>query len=145
MKVAIATFRFDFKGGSERRTYQLAKGLIGEGHSVEIFAAEVADMDLDARVNIVPTLPGPSIAKVLSFTRNLNRAIRTRDDIDVVHNQIRPFTDGVVTVGGGCHAEYLEKAKGPLGFLNPLNGVVLGMERRMYRAGGCAAVITNSE
>ena len=114
VKVAIVSIRFDTRGGSERRTYQLAKGLIAAGHEVEIFAAEVSDMDLAARVNIVPMLPGASFLKVLSFASNVRRVLSGRPDIDVVHNQIRPFTDGVVTVGGGCHAEYLEKVKGPM-------------------------------
>jgi UDP-glucose:(heptosyl)LPS alpha-1,3-glucosyltransferase len=145
VRVALVSIRFDTRGGSERRTYQLAKGLIGAGHDVEIFAAEVSDMDLEARVNLVPAASGPSFLRVKSFTRNVGRALAGRSDIDVVHNQIRPFTDGVVTVGGGCHKEYLDKVKGPLSVLNPLNCVVLGMEKKMYRPGGCAAVITNSE
>ena len=102
----------------------------------------VAVLDLDARVNIVPTLPGPSFIMVSSFASNVRRALSARADIDVVHNQIRPFSDGVVTVGGGCHAEYLEKVKGPLAVLNPLNRIVLNMEKAMYREGGCKAVIT---
>ena len=145
MKVAIVSIRFDTKGGSERRTYQLAKGLAGAGHEVEIFAAKVEDMDLDAKVSIVPMSPGPSFLKLVSFTKNLNRMLSGRRDIDIIHNQIRPFTDGIVTVGGGCHAEYLERSGGPLSFLNPLHSQVLKMERLMYRPGGCRAVITNSE
>jgi len=145
MKVAIVSIRFDTKGGSERRTYQLARGLIGAGHDVEVFAAEVEDMDLPARVSIVPMMPGPSFMKVRSFSRNVNRMLSGRPDIDVIHNQIRPYTDGIVTVGGGCHAEYLERSGKTFGFLNPLNRVVLGMERERYKAGGCRAVITNSE
>jgi UDP-glucose:(heptosyl)LPS alpha-1,3-glucosyltransferase len=144
MKVAIASIRFDMRGGSERRTYRLAKGLIDAGHDVKIFAAEVDDLDLDAEVNIVPMSKGPSFLKVMSFTRNLQRLLMDRRDIDVVHNQIRPFTDGIVTVGGGCHAEYLEKTGKRFTYLNPLNHVVLRMERERYRDGGCRAVIANS-
>jgi UDP-glucose:(heptosyl)LPS alpha-1,3-glucosyltransferase len=145
MKVAIVSILFNTRGGSERRTYQLAKGLIGAGHDVEIFAAAVDDMDLRARVNIVPMSKGFSFTKVMSFTRNVNRMLARRRDIDVVHNQIRPFTDGIVTVGGGCHAEYLEKTGKRFTLLNPLNHVVLKMERASYRKDGCRAVIANSQ
>lgn len=144
MKVALVSMRFDTKGGSERRTYQLAKGLIGAGHEVEIFANTVEDMDLDARVNVVPMIPWQSFARTLSFTRNVNGLLARRPDVDVVHNQIWPFTDGIVTVGGGCHAEYLERTGKSLYWLNPLHKVVLDLERLRYRPGGCRAVITNS-
>lgn len=144
MKVALVSIRFDTKGGSERRTYQLARGLIAAGHEVEIFAAEVSDMDLSAKVNIVPMMSGPSFIKVWSFARNVGRMLESRADIDVVHNQIRPFTDGVVTVGGGCHAEYIERTGSLLSYVNPLDRVILGMEKARYTKDGRVTVITNS-
>ncbi len=146
MKVAIVAFRFDQRGGSERRTYHLTKGLVQRGHEVEIFAAAVEDLDLDVKVNKVPFFNGPSFMKVKSFTENLGRALSARDDFDIVHNQIRPFTDGIVTIGGGCHAEYLEHKGRRVGnFFNPLNRVVLKMERERYREGGSRGVIAISE
>ncbi|MBI5190029.1 MAG: glycosyltransferase family 4 protein [Nitrospirae bacterium] len=145
MKVALVSIRFDTRGGSERRTYQLARGLIGAGHEVEIFAAHVLDMDLDAKVTIVPMMHGPSFVKVMSFTRNVGRVLGGRKDIDVIHNQIRPFTEGVVTVGGGCHAEYMERTGSVLGYINPLDRVILNMEKSRYTPAGRVTVITNSE
>lgn len=145
MKVALVSIRFDTKGGSERRTYQLVRGLIAAGHQVEIFAAEVSDMDLGAKVSVVPMLRGPSFVKVMSFAKNAVRMLAARTDMDVVHNQIRPFTDGVVTVGGGCHAEYLERTGSVLGYINPLDRVILGMEKARYTRDGRVTVITNSE
>ncbi len=144
MKIALVTIRFDQKGGSERRTYQLAKGLLAAGHEVEVFAAEVSDMDLNAPVSVVPVSAGPSFVKVASFTKKAGEMLSARSDIDVVHNQIRPFTDGIVTVGGGCHAEYLERTDKPMRLLNPLHRVILNLERERYKRGGCSAVITNS-
>ncbi len=145
MRVGISSIRFDRRGGSERRAWNLARGLADAGVEVSIFAAAVEEPDFGAEVNIVPTASGPSFIKVASFRKNLLRALSGRKDIDLVHNQIRPFTDGVVTVGGGCHAEYLERMGNPFNFLNPLHGVVLKMEKERYRPGGCRAVITNSE
>jgi len=145
MRVALVSIRFDRKGGSERRAYQLTRGLVEAGHDVEVFAASVEDLDLDIKVNIVPMSGGPSFMKVASFTRNVRAMLAGRPDIDITHNQIRPFTDGVVTVGGGCHAEYLREYGGAFRSLNPLHRVVLRLEREMYRPGGCRAVITNSE
>jgi len=145
MRVALVSMRFDTRGGSERRTFQLARGLISAGHAVEVFAANAEDVDIDAGINIVPMSGGPSFLKVMSFTKNVNRMLAERHDIDIVHNQIRPFTDGIVTVGGGCHAENLERRGGYSRYINPLHHVVLGMERERYMEGGCQAVITNSE
>jgi len=145
MKIALVSIRYDQKGGSERRTCHLASGLVRAGHELEIFAASVEDLEVEAVVNIVPMSSGPSFMKVASFTKNVCRMLAERSDIDVVHNQIRPFTDGIVTVGGGCHAQYLELSGKRLAFLNPLHRVVLDLERERYRPGGCRAVITNSE
>ena len=145
MRIGIASIRFDRRGGSERRTWNLASGLADAGVEVSIFAASVEKPDFNAEVNIVPMASGPSFLKVSSFRNNLLRALSGRRDIDLVHNQIRPFTDGVVTVGGGCHAEYLERMGNPFHFFNPLHRVVLKMEKERYRPGGCKAVITNSE
>jgi len=144
MKIALVSILFNRKGGSERRTYQLAAGLLGLGHEVSIFANEVEDMALDAEVNIVPAMPAPTFLRVLTFTKNLNAALAKRTDIDIIHNQIRPFNDWIVTVGGGCHAEYLEKMAGRRFPFNPRDLVILDMEKRQYREGGCRAVITNS-
>jgi UDP-glucose:(heptosyl)LPS alpha-1,3-glucosyltransferase len=145
MRVALVAIRYDNKGGSERRTCHLARGLVREGHQVEIFAASIKDVDIPAAVNRVGMSSGPSFMKVLSFTGNVLDMLSKRTDIDVVHSQIRPFTDGVVTVGGGCHAEYLDRIGGRFSWLNPLHAVVLRMEKERYRQGGCKAVITNSE
>ncbi len=145
MRIGLASIRFDRRGGSERRTWNLARGLVEAGVEVSIFAAAVEEPDFNAEVNIVPMASGPSFLKVSSFRNNLLRALSGRRDIDLVHNQIRPFTDGVVTVGGGCHAEYLERMGSSFNFLNPLHRLVLKMEKERYRPGGCRAVITNSE
>ncbi len=144
MKIALVSILFNRKGGSERRTYQLAKGLLRQGHEVSIFANEVEDMDLDAEVNIIPAISVPSFLRILTFTKNVNAALRKRTDIGIIHNQIRPFNDWIVTVGGGCHAEYIEKMAGRRFSLNPRDLVVLNMEKKQYRDGGCRAVITNS-
>ena len=144
MKIALVSILFNRKGGRERRTDQLATGLLGLGHEVSVFANEVEDMDLDAEVNIVPAMPAPSFLRILTFTKNVNAALGKRTDIDIIHNQIRPFNDWIVTVGGGCHAEYLEKMAGKRFPLNPRDLVILGMEKMQYRDGGCRAVITNS-
>ncbi len=145
MRIAIASIRFDKNGGSERRTWNLAKGLVEAGVDVSIFAAAIEEPDFKAEVNLIPMAAGPSFFKVTSFKNNLIRALSGRHDIDLVHNQIRPFTDGLVTVGGGCHAEYLERMGNSFNFLNPLHRVVLKMEKERYRPDGCRAVITNSE
>ena len=39
MKIAVVSIRFDNRGGSERRTVQLVRGLAGAGHEIEVFAA----------------------------------------------------------------------------------------------------------
>jgi len=152
MRIAIVGIRFDNRGGSERRAMHLTKGLIHKGHDVEVFADSVNDTEgLGVTVHKVGSSGLGSYHRIKSFTRNVNRMLSGRADIDIVHNQIRPFVRGVVSVGGGCHASYLERRKSASGFLkslsldiNPFHRYVLDLERRMYSEDGCPAVITNS-
>lgn len=151
-RVAIVSYRFDQRGGSERRTYQLVRGLIECGHEVEIYAASIDDTAvLGVREHIVPSAGGLSVRKISSFTANVRKALAARTDIDIIHNQIRPFVKGIVSVGGGCHASYLKRrsaesrALKKLGFkLNPFHRYVLELEKCMYAPDGCPAIITNS-
>jgi len=152
MKIALVSILFDTKGGSERRTYQLAKGLIERGHDVEIFADSIADTEaLGAIEHAVPSSGLSSYHKLKDFTQKVGRFLAERPDIDIIHNQIRPFVKGIVSVGGGCHAAYLERRaamsnrlKRAAFRLNPFHRYVLDLEKRMYSKDGCPAVITNS-
>jgi len=152
MRVAIVGIRFDNRGGSERRAMHLARGLARRGHELEIFANSIADTEgLDTAEHLVPSSGLSSYHRLKSFTQNAGRMLSGRTDIDIIHNQIRPFVKGIVSVGGGCHAAYLERraaVSNPLkraGFrLNPFHRYVLGLEKKMYSSDGCPAVITNS-
>lgn len=152
MKIAMVALDFDRAGGSERRTGQLVDRLLARGHAVHLVGTRIRD-EWDARVvrHRIPTQPRPHWVELVQFVRRARRLVAA-EGFDVVHNQIRPFVPGLVTVGGGCHRFYLEEVlpreRGRLlaavKRLAPLHWVILGMERRGFAPEGCPAVITNS-
>ena len=154
LKAASLTVAMDFhrEGGSEGRTGQLVDALLMAGHDVHLVGARIRG-DWNPRVTrqVVPIVRHPKWLETLTFIRGAKRLVAT-ERFDVVHNQIRPYLPGVVTVGGGCHRFYLEEVlpreRGALPAwarrISPLHRILLGLERRRYRAEGNTWVIANS-
>jgi UDP-glucose:(heptosyl)LPS alpha-1,3-glucosyltransferase len=152
LRVAMVALDFHRHGGSEGRTGHLVDALVAQGHEVHLLGARIRD-DWDPRVvrRIVPTARHPKWLETLVFIRGARRIVE-RVPFDIIHNQIRPYLPGVVTVGGGCHRYYLERIlpreRGALGAwgkrISPLHRILLGLERRRYRPDGDTWVIANS-
>jgi UDP-glucose:(heptosyl)LPS alpha-1,3-glucosyltransferase len=152
LRVAMVALDFHRRGGSEGRTGHLVDALVARGHEVHLIGARIRDA-WDPRVipHVVPILRRPKWLETVSFIRGARR-IADGMRLDVIHNQIRPYLPGLVTVGGGCHRYYLERVlpreRGPVGAwikrVSPLHRVLLGLERRRYRPEGGTWVIANS-
>jgi UDP-glucose:(heptosyl)LPS alpha-1,3-glucosyltransferase len=151
LKIAIVALDFNREGGSEGRTGHLVDRLIAAGHEVHLLGARIHDAWLpDVVRRHVPTPTNPHWLEVLLFSRRTAALLR-REAFDIVHNQIRPFVPGLVTVGGGCHRYYLREVfpaeKSGLGRLKawfPLHLVILALERRNFRPARCPYIIANS-
>lgn len=50
----------------------------------------------------------PKWLETLAYIRGARRIVE-RVPFDIIHNRIRPYLPGVVTVGGGRHRFYLER------------------------------------
>jgi UDP-glucose:(heptosyl)LPS alpha-1,3-glucosyltransferase len=152
LRIGMVAQDFHREGGSEGRTGQLVDRLVAEGHEVHLVGARIRGR-WDPRVVLHPirVVRHPHWAEVLLFARRA-AAIVGGQAFDIVHNQIRPFVPGVVTVGGGCHQFYLREVmpleKGALCAATrrrlPLHRVLLAMERRGFRPDRCPCVIANS-
>ena len=152
LKIAIVALDFNREGGSERRTAQLIERLAARGHAVHLIGARIAGAQ-DPRIvcHPIPTRPRPHWSEIVQFTRQA-RVVAARESFDLVHNQIRPFVPGVLTVGGGCHRFYLReilpKERGEVcAWLKrhaPLHWVLLALERRGFDPIFCPVVLTNS-
>jgi len=152
LRIAMVALDFHRQGGSEGRTGHLVDALLGAGHEVHLVGARIQGA-WDPRVarHHIRVATHPKWAEILAFIRRARRLVAT-ERFDVVHNQIRPYLPGVVTVGGGCHRLYLERVlpaeKGRLVAwakrCSPLHQILLGLERRRYHAGGSTWAIANS-
>jgi UDP-glucose:(heptosyl)LPS alpha-1,3-glucosyltransferase len=152
LRVAMVALDFHRHGGSEGRTGHLVDALVAAGHEVRLVGARIRG-DWDPRIirQVVPTIRRPKWLETLGFIRGARRLVG-RAEVDVIHNQIRPYLPGVVTVGGGCHRFYLERVlPREVGSLaawakrsSPLHRILLGLERQRYRASGNTWVIANS-
>jgi glycosyltransferase involved in cell wall biosynthesis len=152
LRVAIASLDFHREGGSEGRTGQLVDALVAAGHEEHLVGARIR-WGRDPRTILHPIRvpPHPHWLEVIRFSRRAAAFIRS-GDFDVVHNQIRPFVPGVVTVGGNCHRYYvrevLPRERGRQRALRKQIGslhlVLLRLEREGFRADRCPRIITIS-
>ncbi len=153
LRVPMVALDFHRHGGSEGRTGQLVDGLIAEGHEVHLVGARIRGA-WDRRAVLrrpMRSVSHPHWLEVVQFCRRAAAFIR-QAGFDVVHNQIRPFVPGVVTVGGGCHRYYvwdvLPRERGRVGAflkgIGPLHQFLLALQRAGCRADRCPFIITKS-
>jgi UDP-glucose:(heptosyl)LPS alpha-1,3-glucosyltransferase len=99
----------------------------------------------------VPSLPLGSLARALSFERNVCRAVR-EGGFDLVQSHERVPCADLYRAGDGVHREWLRQRRRVLGklawarvALNPFHQYLLRAEQRLFRSARLQAVITNSE
>jgi len=152
LKIAMVALDFHREGGSEGRTGHLVDRLVADGHELHLFGARIHG-PWDARVvrHAIQVPSRPHWLELLLFCRR-SAAVIGKESFDIVHNQIRPFVPGLVTVGGGCHRFYLQDVlprergavRAQLKAIAPLHRLILALEARSYRPGGCPFIIANS-
>lgn len=152
LKIAIVAQDFHRAGGSEGRTAHLVDRLVGLGHAVHLVGARIrGDWDPCVALHRLATPKHPHWLEVRLFCRRAAALVQD-GGFDIVHNQIRPFVPGLLTVGGGCHRFYLYDvlprergaARAWLKRLAPLHRFLLALERRGLDPARCPVVLTNS-
>lgn len=155
MRVAIVIYYFtDLKGGVERYTFTLAKGLVNSGIETHVFARKwsVSEMSLPISFHKVPTFAFYSAFKVLTFARNSAKMLK-EDNFDVINGFGRTWYQDVYRVGGGCHEEYLKQThpgmKNPIVrfFImnNPRNAAIISTEKKTFKKGNYLKIVCNSQ
>ncbi len=155
MRIAIVLPNFHDEGGVERRTSELVKGLLGEGHDMHVFANRWKDELVratvgESRVHHVSMTKAGAAVKQLTFALNARRAT-ARGGFDLVHSQARTMGEDVVTAGGGSHRAWLEVWRRESSSaverarlrMSAYHRLTLAMERAQYRR--CRALIANSQ
>jgi UDP-glucose:(heptosyl)LPS alpha-1,3-glucosyltransferase len=149
MKIGIVIRRLNTQGGTERRTSELIRCLLKAGHEIHLFAeAWEKGLARDLTCHRLPILKPIRWIKALSFALFAAHAVR-KYDLDLIHSQARTYADDLATLGGGCHADYLDhflENATPLRraweFNAPFNRTVMALERAQYRR--CSRLILNS-
>ncbi|MBS1116202.1 MAG: glycosyl transferase group 1 [candidate division NC10 bacterium] len=153
LRIGMVALDFHREGGSEGRTAHLVDRLVADGHDVHLVGARIMG-NWDRRVvqRRIPTPEHPHWIEVLLFARRAEAVVRS-ERYDVVHNQIRPFVPGIVTVGGGSHRFYLDEVlpreqgawRAAVRRRLPLHRMLLAMERQGFDPRRCPFIIANSQ
>jgi len=149
MKIGIVIRRLHTHGGTERRTRELLRYLLEAGHEVHLFAEEWESKLAQGLIcHRIYTIKAARWLKALSFALLAARATR-KYDLDLVHSQARTYADDLATLGGACHADYLDHFLAGLPPLrrawernHPFNRITMALEKAQYRR--CARLILNS-
>lgn len=143
LSIAIVVESLHTKGGVERRTTELAKGLLSAGHEVHVYANRWDPAVAEGlEYHRIPMLKLGRAIKPLSFAWFAGKTI-PKSGYDLVHTQARIYQYDLATLGVGVHRAYLDalgiKAR------NRFDRAVLRIERAMFDLGAGRRLITNSQ
>ncbi len=152
MRVALVIERFeDAAGGGEQVAWNVARELVRAGDDVHVLCREGQSAP---GVNLT-RLATPSFwqpLRVRAFARNVHRAL-ANNDFEAVHAFSRTLDQDVLHVGGGSHADFMQKTYGARGArwrrFSPRHRTLLALERRIFRdpklVGQCVSAMVQRE
>jgi UDP-glucose:(heptosyl)LPS alpha-1,3-glucosyltransferase len=153
MRIAFIRRKYTAFGGAERFLERLLPHLAGQqGLDATLLAESWSGASLPSWMHWqqVPTLPLGSLARGLSFERNVCRAV-AEGTFDLVQSHERVPCADLYRAGDGVHREWLRQRRrvlSPLAWarvrLNPFHRYLLAAERRLFDSPRLRAVITNS-
>ncbi|MFT5442407.1 MAG: UDP-glucose:(heptosyl)LPS alpha-1,3-glucosyltransferase [Myxococcota bacterium] len=135
MRVALVIERFEAAGGGgEQVAWNVARELVRSGDEVHVLCR----CGTDAPGLTVTRLATPSFwqpLRVRTFARRVKRALADHN-YDAVHSFSRTLGQDIFHVGGGCHAQYMQKAYSRSGALlrrlSPRHQTLLSLESRIF-------------
>lgn len=156
MKVALVIDHLDSgRGGGEGYASSLAKGLLQRGHQVHVLAHSVRGEIRGIQAHLLPMLPYPRGAKVISFYLAARSCLR-RESFDVIQGFGATWEVNVHRPGGGSERAWLarEITSHPPGWKRWLArmrleiswklAMNLWIEHRLYRRESPLMVVANS-
>ena len=151
MKIALIRKEFDpRRGGAERYSVNLARGLAAAGHDVHVFAgAWAGEASPGITLHRVPFVRRPSALKNSSFQNNSRRLV-ARQSFDIVHGLSQVYPGDVYRMAEPLHAHRLHlRSPGTLSQwllrLSPRHRTILELERRIFATGAYRRYIAISE
>jgi UDP-glucose:(heptosyl)LPS alpha-1,3-glucosyltransferase len=109
----------------------LVSELVRRDHEVDLLTTRAQRPVPGVTVRPLPVVPGPRIARLLSFGLAARRAIRARS-YDVVQSHERTLTADIYRAGEGTHRGYLE-AMGRAHRLSSYHKLVIYLEKRIFQ------------
>lgn len=149
MKIALVIYNYSgTKGGVERYTANLARGLVHAGHEVHVFCHKLEASDDKIKFHIVPALGFYTPFRVLSFAANSARMLQ-EEAFDIIHGLGRTYYQDIYQCGGGCHWEYLKRTHKSMKTLpgrilhacNPRDWAIIHLEKKSFAPGGAKKII----
>jgi UDP-glucose:(heptosyl)LPS alpha-1,3-glucosyltransferase len=122
-------------GGVERYVFDLARGLLARGQEVHVWCRRRDGGMPGVQFHEIPGISsGPF--KHPAFANDAERLV-PRGAYDVVHGFGRTFSQDLLRVGGGCHAEYLRQTigrmPGGLWFMvHPKDRALIRLEHQVF-------------
>lgn len=146
LNVAFVLRRFATDGGTEKYVADLARHLVGRGHEVHVYCAEVAAPADGVRFHPLRPAARRGLLGVVALARAA--AAVPLDAHDVVQGFGRTLRHHVYRAGGGVHAAWLAArdhtlARRTLGALSPTDAVERWIDREAMRR--ARLVVFNSE
>jgi UDP-glucose:(heptosyl)LPS alpha-1,3-glucosyltransferase len=139
VKLALICRPFVFHGGVETATAGLVGELVRRGHAVDLLTTRGQRPVPGVTVRPLPVLPGPRIARLLSFGLAARRAARARA-YDVVQSHERTLSADIYRAGEGTHRGYLAA----MGRVSPYHRLLIYMERQIFQLRWAKAIVAIS-
>ena len=142
MRLALICRPFVFHGGVETATAGLVGELVERGHAVDLVTTRGQQPMLGVTVRPLPVLPGPRLARLLSFGLAARWATRGHA-YHIVQSHERTLRADIYRAGEGTHLGYLE-AMGRGHRLSSYHRFVIYLERRMFTLHSAKAIVAIS-
>lgn len=150
MKIALVIYNYsETKGGVERYTANLARGLAEDRHEIHIFCHNLESTDSKIKFHMVPTTLGfYTPFRVLSFAANSTQMLQ-EEEFDIIHGFGRTYYQDIYQCGGGCHWEYLKRTHKSMKTLpgrmmhacNPRDWAIMHLEKKSFAPGATKKII----
>jgi len=142
VKLALICRPFVFHGGVETATAGLVGELERRGHAVDLLTTARQEPVPGVTVRPLPVLPGPRMARLLSFGLAARWATRGHA-YDIVQSHERTLRTDIYRAGEGTHRGYLE-AMARSNRLTSYHRLIIYLERQIFTLRTAKAIVAIS-
>jgi len=143
MKLAIVCRPLVFHGGVETSTAGLLGELQRRGHAIDLLTTRGQADVPGLNVRRLPTLPQPSVLRLLTFAMAARRATASAG-YDIVQSHERGLRQDIYRAGEGVHRAYLAAMGRGSAASSPHHRLVCALEGRIFRLQSARHVVAIS-